>query len=121
MSKLEYLALPYTHKDKKIMDFRAKVSDFIFAELCKEGRVVYAPISSCHHIAITHGLPTHYKFWKEVCETFVRASYKLIIVLLPEWEKSVGLMAELTLAQKLGLEIEWLNPEPYLERLGYES
>ena len=118
---MEYLAIPYSDDSEEVMAFRAEVSDFIFSELSKEGRVIYAPISSCHHIAIRHGLPRNYEFWENMCEAFVGASKRIIVICLPGWRESTGVTAELKLAKKLGLEIEYLDPAPYLERLGYES
>lgn len=118
---MEYLAIPYTHKDEEVMNFRAEVSDFIFSELSKEGRIIYAPISSCHHIAIEHGLPRNYEFWEKMCEAFIGASKKIIVICLPGWETSTGVTAELKLAKGRGLEVEYLDPTPYLEVLGYEG
>jgi hypothetical protein len=114
MSKLEYLAIPYSNIDKNIMDFRAAVSDYIFAELSSEGRIVYAPISSCHNISKKYGLPKTFEFWEKVCLEFVSSAYKLIVVKLPGWQSSVGLTAELKLAQILGLKIEYLDPISYI-------
>ena len=114
MSKIEYLAIPYSDKDKNVMDFRAAVSDYIFAILSNEGRIVYAPISSCHSIAKKYGLPKTFEFWEKVCLEFVGLAYKLIVIKLPGWQSSVGLTAELKLAQKLGIEIEYLDPIPYI-------
>ena len=118
---MEYLAIPYSDDSEEVMAFRTEVSDFIFSELSKEGRVIYAPISSCHHIAIRHGLPRNYEFWEKMCEAFVGASKRIIVICLPGWKESTGVTAELKLAKELGLEIEYLDPAPYLERLGYES
>jgi hypothetical protein len=116
---MEYLAIPYSDGSEEVMAFRAEVSDFIFSELSKGGRIIYAPISSCHHIAIRHGLPRDYKFWEKMCEAFVGASKRLVLICLPGWKDSVGVTAELKLAKDLGLEIEYLDPQPYLDRLGY--
>jgi hypothetical protein len=114
MNELEYLAIPYSDKDKEVMEFRAAVSDYIFAELANEGRVIYAPISSCHNISKKYDLPTTFEFWKKMCFEFLSSSYKLIVVRLPGWKSSVGVIAELELAKQLGLEIEYLDPVPYL-------
>jgi hypothetical protein len=111
----EYLAIPYSSDDESEMDYRAEVSDFIFSVLSKEGRTIYAPISSCHHIAKTYGLPRDFKFWKSMCEVFVSNSVKVIVVMLPGWKESVGVMAEIELAETLGIEIEYLDPADYLD------
>lgn len=119
--KIEYLALPYSDKSDEVQAWRAAVSDFIFSEFSKEGRIIYAPISSCHHIAAKHSLPGDYKFWEKMCEAFVSASSKVVVIMLPGWEDSVGLTAELELAKKLGLEIEWLDPAPYIDMMNIKE
>jgi hypothetical protein len=116
---IEYLALPYTsgNASEELMVWRAEVSNFIFSELAKEGRIVYAPISSCHHIAVKYGLPRDWEFWKNMDEEFVRMCSKLIVIMLEGWETSTGLTAELKLAEKFGLEVEYLDPAPYIEKM----
>lgn len=121
MSEIEYLALPYSNGHEDVMVFRAEVSDFVFSELSKEGRVIYAPISSGHHVARQFGLPTDYGFWQKMCEEFVSISKKVIVICLPGWRESTGVTGELKVAHDKGIEIEYLDPAPYLERLGYES
>lgn len=116
MSNMEYLALPYTHEDEEVMCYRAAVSDFIFSELSKEGRIVYAPISSCHYIAIKHSLPTDFEFWKKMCRAFVGVADRVVVIVLPGIEESTGLQAELQLAKELYIPVTWLDPEPYIEK-----
>jgi len=114
MNELEYLAIPYSDNNRWIMEFRAAVSDYIFAELSNEGRIIYAPISACHNISAKYGLPKTFEYWEKTCLTFVSLAYKLIVVKLPGWESSIGVTAEIKLANKLGLEIEYLDPISYL-------
>ena len=116
---IEYLALPYSSGDasEEMMSWRADVSDFIFSELAKAGRIVYAPISSCHHIAVKYGLPRDWQFWKNMDEVFVQMCDKLLVIALDGWETSTDLRAEIELAEKYGLEIEYLDPRPYIEKM----
>jgi len=117
MSVMEYLGLPYSDDNEEVENYRAAVSDYIFAELSKQGRVIYAPISSCHSIAKKYGLPTNFEFWEKMCFAFVGASCKLIVIMLPGWENSKGLTAEIKLAKELNIEIELLDPTPYLKKM----
>jgi hypothetical protein len=115
-NKIEYLALPYSDEsaDKEmIMNFRAEISNIICAELMNQGRLVYAPISACHHIAQKYGLPRDWKFWRRLDEAFVKVCGRIIVITLKGWETSTGVQAELKLAKKHGLEIEYIDPEPY--------
>ena len=114
---LEYLGLPYSDKSEEVMDWRADVSDFIFSELSKEGRNIYAPISSAHHVAKKYGMPRNWEFWEGLDKEILSICGKFIIVMLDGWKYSVGLRAEFDIADELGLEIEYLDPTPYIQKM----
>jgi len=113
-SEIIYLALPYMHENKFIMEFRAMVSDVIAADLMNQGKMVFAPISMCHHISVKYGLPGHWEFWKEMDEEFIKISGKVLVITLKGWQDSVGVNAEMELAKKYGVPIEFIDPEPYI-------
>ena len=103
MSEIEYLAIPYTDPFESVMDYRAEVSDIVCADLMNQGRVIYAPISSCHHIAKKYTLPREWKFWKKIDEEFIGACKKVLVVTLPGWEDSTGVTAERGIAKQKGM------------------
>ena len=117
---IEYLALPYSHKSERVMVERAAVSDFIFSELSKEGRIIYAPISSCHYIARTYTMPTDWRFWGKMGEAFVKASKRVLVIPLPGWQDSIGLTAEIEIAKENGIAIEFLDLKHYMKKFGQE-
>ena len=117
IKKVVYLGTPYSGTDEE-MDFRASVVDMISKDLANEGVMVYSPISSWHHIACKYKMPRDYVFWKDMCETFVSKSDKLIVVMLPGWEKSVGLFGEIETARKFEIPVEYMDVSSYLERTG---
>ncbi len=120
-SNIEYLATPYLHKDEKVMEFRAAVSDIIFADLSNKGRYLYAPISSCHHIAQKYDLPRDWQFWAGLDEEFVSICKTLLVITLPGWEESTGVTAERGIATREGIPIEFIDPEPYIKTLEKEN
>ena len=117
IKELVYLGTPYSGTDEE-MDFRAGIVDMISKDLANEGVMVYSPISSWHHIACKYKMSRDYAFWKNMCETFVSKCDKLIAVMLPGWEKSVGLTGEIETARKFGITVEYLDPIPYLKKMG---
>jgi len=112
---IEYLAIPYSNEDESVMDFRAEISDMICADLMNQGRLIYAPISSCHHIAKKYGLPREWEFWQRLDREFVKICGRIIVITLDGWENSVGVQAEISLAKKYGLEIEYIDPASYIK------
>lgn len=111
---IEYLALPYTHSNKAVMELRAMVSDFIAAELFKAGRIVYAPISSWHHVAIKYDLPQDFETWKELDKQFIKKCSKLLIITLSGWAESKGVNEEIALARKYNKPIVYLDPYSFI-------
>jgi len=120
-SNIEYLAIPYLHDDEEVMEFRAQVSDIIFADLSNQGRYLYAPISSCHHIANKYKLPRDWKFWAGLDEEFVSICKKLLVITLPGWKESTGVTAEISIADREGIPIEYIDPRSYVDQLMKEK
>lgn len=114
VKELVYLGTPYSGiKEDKA--FRAEVVDMISKDMANKGLMVYSPISSWHNIAIKYNLPSDFKFWLDMCESFLSKCGKIVVIQLPGWEKSIGLTHEIEFAKKHGLEIEYLDPAPYIQ------
>ena len=113
-SEIIYLALPYMHENKFIMEFRAMVSDVIAADLMRRGYNVFAPISMCHHLSVKYDLPGDWEYWEKMDEEFISVCGKLLVITLKGWKESVGVNAEIKLAEKYGLPIDYIDPEPYI-------
>ena len=111
---IEYLVIPYTHKSKEVENFRAMMSDFIFAELSKAGRTVIAPVTMCHNASRTFGMPTDWKFWQRIDSELLKVCDRLLVVQLPGIENSVGVKAEVELAKGMGKEVIFVDATPFL-------
>jgi len=109
-----YLAIPYTHEDPAVMDYRAEVADRCTALLTRIGYEVYSPISSWHHIAKKYELPTDYAYWKRLNDNILSICDRLWVIKLDGWEKSKGVQHEIDTAEGLCLEIIYeAAPEDY--------
>lgn len=113
-SEIEYLGLPYSDDDPLVEDWRASISDRVAADLTKQGRIIFAPISAWHHIAKKYKLPGTFEYWLKLDEEFIKASKKLLIITLPGWQESTGVSEEIKLAKKYSIPIDYIDPEPYL-------
>jgi hypothetical protein len=110
MSEIEYLAIPYTHSDLFVLNGRALIADAIAAALIKKGRIVYSSISCWHHIAMNHKMELDWRTWAKLDEEFIKISKKVLVIMLSGWKKSVGVQAEIKIAEKFNIQIEYLNP-----------
>lgn len=85
-----YLASPYTHKDKKIMELRAKLTMQACASLFYQNFVVYSPIVHWHFVAKECGLPTDHEPWLVQNEAMMKLMPTFGILRLDGWRESRG-------------------------------
>jgi len=114
---LEYLGTPYSNGSDFLINFRAEIVDMISCELTNQGRAIYSPISSWHHIASKFKMPRTFDFWKMHNLSFLRQCKKLLVVMLPGWQDSTGLKGEIEYACDNNIPIEYIDVRPYFEKL----
>jgi hypothetical protein len=104
-----YLASPYSHKDPLVREERYLQNVRAYRYLFETEQVVlYSPIIHFHELAKLIELPKGWEYWRVVNEVMLRSSGGLIILQLPGWEDSIGLMCERELAQKMDKPIRYL-------------
>lgn len=77
-----YLAIPYTGIEKE----SHRIANEVMAKLCKEGYLVFSPISMCHLASEHHGLPGDITFWMELDSAFVEWCDAVMVIDLGEDE-----------------------------------
>ena len=112
-SEIEYLAIPYSHKNVLIRKYRFEVANKIAAALTNKGRIIFSPISHCHPLT-DYGLPGSWEYWQKYSYEFLKISKRLIVIKLDGWKKSTGVQGEIKTAKEFGLPIEYIDPTPYL-------
>lgn len=103
----EYLAGPYSANPEKNYEIHARV----LAQLLSMGRHSYSPIVQCHHLAVQHDMPRDFNFWRNYNMAMLGPASKLTVICSDGWLASEGLAAERQMADRLGLEVEYLNEE----------
>lgn len=111
MSKLIYIASPYSHPDDniRIENFR-KVSAFA-AKLVSEGFVPITPITYGHTLLDFREMPNNWEFWRNFCITFLNKCDEMIVYKMDGWDKSRGVLDEIDYANKLGIPIKYVEYE----------
>jgi hypothetical protein len=92
--KLVYIATPFTHEDESVRNHRYQTSCRVAAKLLKHGVNVFNPLS--HSVPLVPFLgDTDLEFWLSVDLPILSRCDELLILALPNWEKSEGVRAEM--------------------------
>jgi hypothetical protein len=104
-----YLASPYSHPDPLVREERYLQNVRAYRYLFEtEHLILYSPIIHFHPLAQLLELPKGFQYWQLVNEVMLKPADSLILLQLPGWEESVGLMCERELAQKMDKPIRYL-------------
>ena len=114
---LYYLASPYSHAETLVRVMRYELIVAIAADLIKEGYNLIEPIAMCHEKSDRYQLKGSYEFWQNRDRDFIRRSDGVIVVTLPGWDQSIGVIDEIAYAKALGRPVHYYNPKKYLDIL----
>lgn len=109
-----YLASPYTHKSKTVMERRFEQVAEVTARLINRGHVIYSPILHFHPLAVRHSLPRDFAFWEEVNKNILLRADALWVLTLSGWKESRGVQSELQIAERAGIGYKLVKPETWL-------
>lgn len=102
---LIYLASPYTGNEEENFKAVAKKA----AELTNEGHIIFCPIAMCHPMAVYGKIPGNWEFWEKFDTTYLSVCHRMMVYRLPGWEKSKGVTAEIKIAEKFNIPIEYID------------
>lgn len=110
MGQLIYLASPYNHPSAQVREDRFCQVAEITALLMKLGRIVYSPIVHNHPLAVEYGLPKGWDYWQTFDETMLAKCDEIwVLKVIEGWEKSVGIKAEVDIAQRLNIPVKYVD------------
>ena len=103
-----YICSPYTSSDPAVRQARFEAACRITAELIRQGKPTFSPIAYSHPLC-RYGLPLHWAFWQKHDLRFLEMCSEVIVLKLPQWEKSIGVQAEIAAARALGKPVTFLS------------
>jgi len=103
-----YLASPYSDSNPLVQDYRHWKACIVAAKLIQAGYHVYSPIAHTHALATAGDLPHGFGFWREYDFWFISHVDEIYVLMLPGWDTSVGVMAEIEMARQLGKRVTYL-------------
>lgn len=102
-----YLASPYTHPDPFVMEWRYLMALRRMVEHLREGQHVYGPIVHNHELRRFGNLPPTWEFWQVYDFDMLCRCDKLEVLMLPGWQQSVGVTAEVRRAAELHIPVTY--------------
>lgn len=105
-----YLATPHNHEDLEIREHRFQAAQRAAATVFAQQIPCYSPIAHWHPIAVTHGLPHGWSYWKSQDEALLQACREMWIILIDGWETSTGIRAEVKICETLGKKVRHIDP-----------
>jgi len=105
-----YLAMPYTCLTPEQREYYFAIGCKIAAILFNECKHVFVPICFAHPIATRHSLPANWHFWAEFNEKMLSVCDELWVLTLPGWKNSYGINEEIKIANRLGINIKYVDP-----------
>lgn len=107
---LIYLASPYSHPDRAVRQARFRIANRVAAELMTRGSLIFSPLSMSVPIAEEAGLPDDWSFWSVFDRALISRCQKMIVIDIEGLAESVGVRAEIAIANELGIPVEYYKP-----------
>ena len=104
---LIYLASPYAHPSNRVQKARLEAVRYVCGQMVNEGKIVMSPLVYLGELAFKGVHPP--QGWYAYDLQLLARSDELIVLQLPGWEDSKGVMVEIAGAQTKGIPIHCLS------------
>lgn len=105
--KLIYLASPYSHPDIAVREARFRAVCEVAGAMMRDGLMVISPIAHTHPIALAGDLPLAFDFYAAYDEVLISRCDELHVLMLDGWRESVGVTAEIAIAERLNKPVTY--------------
>ena len=107
--RLVYLASPLSHPSPRVMGARLEAVRHVCGEMIKQGVIIYSPLAySCEMDRRGFRPP---QGWYAFDLPFLARADELLVLQLPGWEQSKGIIMEMAAARTKGLPVRYLALE----------
>lgn len=105
-----YLASPYSHEERCVIQGRVNEAERAVAWLTKQGVAVFGAIHHSHPL-VKYGFDSTWNMWQSIDKKFMDSCKGIIVLCLNGWRESVGVNAELEYCAKKKLPIFLMEKE----------
>jgi hypothetical protein len=108
-----YLAAPYSHTDKSIIQWRMEKIYAVMAVFIKQGKFILTPLAM-HEVAIRHeDMPDDFTYWGNYCLDLLKRCDSMVVLQLPGWKESYGVQKEIEFCNNNNISIKYLSEEEW--------
>lgn len=108
MGTLVYLAAPYSHPDKAVVEARMEALCKTDAILMSRGIYTNSPLMK-HYIIHHSDLPGDWSYWQNYAKTMLRHCSSMFVLTLDGWKESTGVQAEIELAKMFDIPVFYID------------
>lgn len=108
MGKVIYIASPYTHDDKSVVEMNFKKVTAFAAALVRQGHVAISPITYGHTLVEYRKMPTDWKFWTNFCISLLAKCDELWVLTIDGHDKSKGVAEEIEYARANDIKVFYI-------------
>lgn len=112
---LTYLACPYSHPNPAVREARYKAVTKCAARIMEldPSINIFSPITHSHPLHVEGGLAGNWERWAKVDEEYINVSAIMYVLCLRDWDRSVGVKAEIKIAKSAGVSVWYIHPKDY--------
>ncbi len=106
-----YVASPYSHPDKDVVEYRVKTVSQYSAKLLIDKQPSISPITVGTTILKYTDLPSDFEFWQQFSYDLLSVCTEIHILMLDGWRESIGVQAEIAYAEEHNITITYIKPQ----------
>ena len=110
-SRLLYLASPFSSPLQSVKMDRFIAVCRATLELTRRGMFVFSPMVNSFPLEMFANGGTSWQEWAEIDRAWIEKSDEVWVLCIDGWRESVGVTAELKIAEQLGKPVKFLRPE----------
>ncbi len=107
-----YIASPYSHKDKNVVEYRVKSVAQYSAKLLINKQPSISPITVGTTILKYANLPSDFEFWKQFSLDLLAVCTEIHVLMLDGWRESIGVLAEIEFAIENNIKLTYIEHDP---------
>jgi hypothetical protein len=112
-----YLAAPYSHYDKDIVQSRMEKIYAVLAHYMRKGEHILTPLAM-HEVVTRHeDIPDDFNYWGDYCLDVLKRCDRMIVLMLPGWDSSRGVAQEIDFCFKNDIPVIYLSEEAWKQNI----